>query len=84
MVDILVESLSMRLSTFEGERIDMRAVVDITKYILPELEKAETKGKIEGKIEDARIILEDGVPLDKVIQYTSLTKKQFQKARLIK
>ncbi len=84
IVDILEEGLKTRLVTFEGVELDMGAVADITKYVLPELEKAETKGKIEGKIEDARIMLEDGVPLEKVIKYTGLTKAQLKEAGLIK
>jgi len=35
--------------------------------------EAEIKGKLEGKLEDARLMKEDGIPVEKISKYTGLS-----------
>jgi len=43
--------------------------------------KGRIEGRIEGKIEDASRMLADGMPEEKVRQYTGLTEEQMEEAR---
>lgn len=50
----------------------------IQKGILEGIEKGVCKGLREGKLQVARTMLADGVPLEKVVQYSGLSEKEIQ------
>ena len=55
---------------------------DITNLVKPHLDKAELrgeqKGKIEGKLETARKMVEEGFSLDQIVRITGLTEEQIR------
>ncbi len=75
IVDILEEGLKTRLVTFEGRILDMGAVADITKYVLPELEKAEARGKAE----IFKKMYANGQSISQISSMTSLSKAECQR-----
>ena len=83
IVDILQEGIIIRLVTFEEEQIDMGAVADITKYVLPELEKAEEKGIekgiTEGKIQIVQNMREAGFSISDIAKATKLSLDKINK-----
>ena len=91
ILDILSEGLNFRYRHFEGGRA-MGAVADVTDIVLPKIEEAEKKGikkgrkegiekgREEGKLEDARVMDEEGYALNDIIKITGLTKEQLEKA----
>ncbi len=83
IVDILEEGLKTRLVTFEGRILDMGAVADITKYVLPELEKAEARGKAEGKTEGKAEIFKkmyaNGQSISQISSMTGLSEAECQR-----
>ena len=50
--------------------------IDFTKTLL--FVEGEKKGKLEGKLEDAKEMLLDKLPIAQIIQYTKLTFEQIQ------
>ncbi len=79
IVDILEEGLKTRLVTFEGRILDMGAVADITKYVLPELEKAEARGKAEGKAEIFKKMYANGQSISQISSMTGLSEAECQR-----
>ncbi len=87
IVDILEEGLKTRLVTFEGRMLNMGAVADITKYVLPELEKAEArgkaegeaKGKAEGKAEIFKKMYANGHSISQISSMTGLSEAECQR-----
>ena len=77
------EIIKYRLYYFEGVKKDMGAVADITDLVMPKLEEAKKEGIKEGKLEDARIMLEKGYPLTDILEITGLSQKQLKKAGLL-
>jgi predicted transposase/invertase (TIGR01784 family) len=55
---------------------------DITDLVKPHLDKAEKKGKQEGKLEKsletAHKMAEEGLSLDQIVRITGLTKEQIR------
>jgi hypothetical protein len=49
---------------------------ELAKKIQKKAEKAHSDGKLEGKLDTAKAMLKDGVPLQTVIRYTGLTEDQ--------
>ena len=45
------------------------------------LKKGRTEGLEKQKIATARLMLEDGEPIEKIIKYTGLTRDQIEKAK---
>ncbi len=45
------------------------------------IEKGIEKGKVEGKIEIAKEMLEDNEPVEKIMKYTGLTKKEIDELK---
>ncbi|MDR1731001.1 MAG: hypothetical protein LBR61_02800 [Synergistaceae bacterium] len=42
------------------------------------LREGELKGRLKGRLEMAQNMLRDGVPVDKVVQYTRLSKEKVE------
>ncbi len=78
IVDILEEGLKTRLVTFEGRMLDMGAVADITKYVLPELEKAEARGEVRGKVEIFKKMYANGHSISQISSMTGLSEAECQ------
>ncbi len=79
IVDILEEGLKTRLVAFEGRIFDMGAVADITKYVLPELEKAEARGEARGKAEIFNKMYANGQSISQISSMTGLSKAECQR-----
>jgi predicted transposase/invertase (TIGR01784 family) len=52
---------------------ELRAELDYNMHIEDALEEGELRGLLKGKLDDARAMLADGLPFDKVIKYTGLS-----------
>lgn len=73
------------------DKLDRKKIVryfekyqNLRDTVMPTLaEQFKAEGKIEGKIEAARRMLEDGLSVDKVMLYTGLTMKDLKQAGLI-
>ncbi len=79
IVDILEEGLKTRLVTFEGRILDMGAVADITKYVLPELKKAEARGEARGKAEIFNKMYANGQSISQISSMTGLSEAECQR-----
>ena len=90
VVDELLKSVNDRLTLFEGEKLMSKAVADITHLVVPELEKAEKRGKRKGKREGKREgieqtalnLLKNEAPIDLIVKSTGLSKKQIERLNL--
>lgn len=45
--------------------------------------EARSEGKLEGKLEDAHRMLADGLPVEKVLQYTGLSLDELRRAGML-
>ena len=45
------------------------------------VEESRAEGLLEGKIEFAKAMIADGVPIDKIMHYTGLTLEEVEKCR---
>jgi hypothetical protein len=85
-IDSIQNIIQDRIAAFEKDpeiRRKFMATVyeaDITDLVKPHLDKAELrgeqKGKLEGKMETARKMVEEGFSLDQIVRITGLTKEQ--------
>ena len=63
----------------DNKRAEYEAYVEERRHQKSLIWTAETKGKVEGKVEDALNMLNDGLTVDKVCQYTGLPKSEVEK-----
>lgn len=72
----------MPIETREFYDHNMRTELDIiaqTDYAVKEGEaRGRAEGRAEGKAEDAKAMLKDGLPLEKVMAYTGLSKEEVE------
>jgi len=63
----------------DNKRAEYEAYIEERRHQKSLIWTAETKGKVEGKVEDALNMLNDGLTVDKVCQYTGLPKSEVEK-----
>ena len=80
--DILVEAVKeIKRMTYDLDKVGLydieedRKRLEKTGLIAAE-ERGERRGLKQGKMETARILLKDNIPISKVVQYTGLSEKQ--------
>ena len=83
--DILVEAVKeIKRMTYDLDKVGLydieedRKRLEKTGLIAAE-ERGEKRGLKQGKMETARILLKDNIPIAKVVQYTGLSEKQVRK-----
>ena len=83
--DILMEAVTeIKRMTYDLDKVGLydieedRKRLEKTGLIAAE-ERGEKRGLKQGKMETARILLKDNIPIAKVVQYTGLSEKQVRK-----
>ena len=68
----------MPIETREFYDHNMRTELDIIAQKEYAVAEGRAEGKAEGKAEDAKAMLKDGLPLEKVMAYTGLSKEEVE------
>ena len=66
----------------DASKEEVKNMVANNAFIIKEMEeKAEKKGREEGKIEMAIEMLKDGEPIEKIVRYSKLTEEEVKKLK---